>query len=125
MKKAYITAIVDSLLTAKDVDAVLKNATALLEKKGHTRLWPAVLRGVAREFEKRCVDAVPLVAVASEEFSQSEALKQALVTLGTNATPKTVIDSSLIGGFLVQYQDRMIDASYKRALTDLYRKITK
>lgn len=125
MKQAYITAIVDTLLTTKDVETVLKNASALLSKKGHARLWPAVLRGVVREFEKRSVEAVPQVVVAKEGALQSEALKQALATLGTNATPKTIVDSSLIGGFLVQYQDRMIDASYKRALTDLYRKITK
>lgn len=126
MKQAYITAIVDTLLTTKDVETVLKNAMALLSKKGHTRLWPAVLRGVVREFEKRSVEAVPQVTVAKESAEQSEALKLALASLGaTAAPPKTVVDSTLIGGFLVQYQDRMIDASYKRALTDLYRKITK
>ena len=125
MKQAYITAIVDTLLTSKDVETVLKNAMALLSKKGHTRLWPAVLRGVVREFEKRSVEAVPQVMMAKESAEQSEALKQALATLGATAAPKTVVDSTLIGGFLVQYQDRMIDASYKRALTDLYRKITK
>jgi F0F1-type ATP synthase delta subunit len=125
MKQAYITAIVDSLLTTKDVEVVLKNATALLSKKGHTRLWPAVLRGVVRELEKRTAEATPHVAVAKESVLQSEALKQALASLGAIGVPKTVVDSSLIGGFLVQYQDRLIDASYKRALTDLYRKVTK
>jgi len=125
MKQAYITAIVDSLLTTKDVDAVLKNATALLQKKGHARLWPAVLRGVVRELEKRTVEAMPHVAVAKESVIASAALKQALAELGATATPTTVVDNTLIGGFLVQYKDRMIDASYKRTLTDLYRKVTK
>lgn len=125
MKQAYITAIVDSLLTTKDVETVLKNVTALLEKKGHVRLWPAVLRGVLRDLEKRSNEIVPHVVVAKEAGANDETIKQALMTLGATSTPNTVVDSTLIGGFLVQYKDRMIDASYKRALIDLYRKVTK
>jgi len=53
MKQAYITALTDSLLATENVDEVLVRTKELLAQKGHGRLWPAVLRGVVVELEKR------------------------------------------------------------------------
>jgi F0F1-type ATP synthase delta subunit len=126
MKQAYITALTDSLLATENVDEVLVRTEALLTQKGHTRLWPAVLRGVVVELEKRVVDETPEVTVAKEGGVDKAKLAEVLAALKVQTeTVKTVVDPSLIGGFTVQYRDTVIDKSYKRALLDIYRKVTK
>jgi len=126
MKQAYITALTDSLLATENVDEVLVRTEALLTQKGHTRLWPAVLRGVVVELEKRVVDETPEVTVAKEGSVDKAKLAEVLAALKVQTeTVKTVVDPSLIGGFTVQYRDTVIDKSYKRALLDIYRKVTK
>lgn len=127
MKQAYITALVNTLLEGKEVDAVLASTKQLLTKKGHERLWPAVLHGALRELEKRGRADVPQVTLAKEIEEKSVKISEALKALGVEAGAAydVSVDDSLIGGFIVRYKDRMIDASYKRALVDLYRKVTK
>jgi F0F1-type ATP synthase delta subunit len=126
MKQAYITALTDSLLATENVDEVLVRTEALLAQKGHTRLWPAVLRGVVVELEKRVIDETPEVTVAKEGGLDKAKLAEVLAALKVQTeVVKTVVDPSLIGGFTLQYRDTVVDKSYKRALLDIYRKVTK
>lgn len=126
MKQAYITALTETLINTKDIDGALRETHALLVKKGHVRLWPAVLKGVIQALEKKESDDTPRVIVAKESAKESAALKAVLEKLSVVHNPQTVeVDSSLIGGFVVQYKGQMVDGSYKRALIDLYRKVTK
>lgn len=125
MKKAYIKALTDALLASTDVEAVLKSTKELLDKKGHQRLWLAVLQGTVQELEKRQRANLPEVIFANDLKPKTDKLTQVLTSLGAHTEAyKTSVDSSLIGGFIVRYQDRLIDASYKKALIDLYYKVT-
>lgn len=127
MKQAYIVALSDALLKGVEIDSVLNSTKQLLIKKGHGRLWPVVLRGVLRELERRNRAHTPQVIVASEGAEKNEQLSKALAAVGADASSpyQVSVDSTLIGGFIVRYRDQMLDASYKKALTDLYRKVTK
>ncbi len=126
MKQAYINALADALLSKTEFESALRNTHDLLVKKGHGRLWPAILRGVIREIEKRNFQNTPQVIVSSEDSKHNEALIKALKEVGaTTSDYDTKVDSTIIGGFVVRYRDLMVDASYKRALTDLYRRIIK
>jgi F0F1-type ATP synthase delta subunit len=126
MKQAYINALADALLSKTEFESALRNTHDLLIKKGHGRLWPAILRGVIKEIEKRNRQSTPQVIVSSEDTKQNEALIKALEAVGaTTSDYDSKVDSTIIGGFIVRYRDLMVDASYKRALTDLYRRIIK
>jgi len=66
------------------------------------------------------------VTVAKEGGLDKAKLAEVLAVLKVQTeTVKTVVDPSLIGGFTVQYRDTVVDKSYKRALLDIYRKVTK
>ena len=126
MKQAYINALTESLLSKTEFESALRNTHDLLIKKGHGRLWLAILRGVIKEIEKRNRKNTPQVIVSSDDLKQNEALIKALKEVGATTTDyNTSVDSTIIGGFIVRYRDLMVDASYKRALTDLYRRIIK
>ena len=127
MKQSYIIALTEALYSNLDVDSTLKRAEQLMIKKGHARLWPAVLRGVVYEMERRNKIDTPQVTVATKVMDDNESLTKALALLGADISSDYIVssDDTLIGGFIVRYRDRMLDLSYRRALTDLYQKITK
>lgn len=125
MKQAYITALLDSLRTTTDVDGTLSRTYSVLQKRGHIRLWPAILRGVLRELEAHTQADVAHVYVAKSTADVTAEIKQALASLGATDTYEQHIDDTLIGGYVVTYKDKILDASYKRKLVELYRRITK
>ena len=126
MKQAYITALTDMLLTTTKVDEALSQMKTLLAQKGHTRLWPAVLRGTVVALEKKVADETPKVTVAKAGKIDAAALAATLKLLSVAGdTVHTSVDETLIGGFTVQYKDKVVDKSYKRALLDIYRQVTK
>lgn len=127
MKQAYVTALTEALMTNSDTEMVLNNVQRVLIKKGHGRLWPAVLRGALRGIKRMNRANVPHVTVATKADEKITKIQAALVAVGSSAsdTYEVSVDSTLIGGLVVRYRDKMYDASYKRALVDLYRKVTK
>ena len=126
MKQAYITALTSALLVTKDVEAVLTSTKALLKEKGHERLWPGVLKGVVRALEKYEIDQTPEITLAKEGALSVAELKAALAEINVaSETIRTTIDPNIVGGFILQHQDTMLDKSYKRALVDIYQKVTK
>lgn len=126
MKNDYIKAVLELLAAGKDTQAVLQGLQKTLTQKGHMRLYAAVLRGVVRDLESGNAHK-SIVYVASEADIQSEAVQitEALQTLGVTDEPQTLIDSTIIGGVVVKNGTTVLDHSYKTALTNLYRAITK
>ena len=127
IKQAYITALTDTLLKDIEIDSVLKSTKQLLIKKGHGRLWSAVLNGTLLELERRNNLNTPQVTVANITTEKNERLIKALEMIGAevSTTYQVSVDDTIIGGFIVRYRDRIFDASYKRVLIDLYRKVAK
>jgi F0F1-type ATP synthase delta subunit len=125
MKQAYITAFVDMILAGTPVENVIANTKALLEKKGHQRLFGAIVRGAKRELEYKIKAQSPKIVLAKNDEAVLSAAKAALATLGVTAEVVVSIDETLIGGFITKAKYQIIDSSYKRALLDMYRKVTK
>jgi F0F1-type ATP synthase delta subunit len=129
MKKHYIKAVVAILLEGKDVDVVLKNLKATLQRKGHEKLHAEILKGVMTNLSLHKDMHASHVVVAKEHdlLTQKEAIKEALATLGgDNETDMRVsIDKTLIGGFIASHRGSLINRSYKEKLVALYRRVTK
>lgn len=126
-KQDYIKAALVLIAEGYDPDALLTKLKALLEKKGHTGLYPQILKGLHTALEQKSVAAVPVVRVAHDADTQkhAEKVKAALAQLGAAETFTTHTDDSLIGGFVVEHNHKIIDNSYKRQLVSLYREVTK
>jgi len=126
MKKHYIQATIDLILSGTDPQVVLKGLYGSMEKKGHARLYASVLRGVVRILESKSINAA-IVSVATETDTKKFAseIKEMLTTLGVEGEHTIVVDKTLIGGAVAKYNNTVIDRSYKTALTNLYRATTK
>lgn len=127
MKYAYVTALTESILTGLPVDTALLNVKSVMERKGHLRLWPQVLRATKRVLESRLASTLPRVIIAKDGLVSKESIESALQKLGVAETKNfsTVVDSSLVGGFVIRFRGLLLDTSYKQALLKLYRAVSK
>ena len=127
MKKDYIKAVLEMMAEGVAPEAVLTGLGKTLEAKGHTRLHASVLRGVLRVLETQKTKTVATVTVANKEAlsSHTSAIKSALVALDAGDTYETKIDGTIIGGFAAEFNNVLIDNSYKAKLVALYRKLAK
>ena len=126
MKKNYITAILTLIAQGSDIQEILTGVRNTMEEKGHMRLYPSVLRGVVRILETKSYTAGVTLTIARESDLTLYAaqIKHALSHFPQTGTHNTHIDPSIIGGFIADNRKTVIDHSFKKALTNLYRSVT-
>lgn len=127
MKKQYIHAVVELIERGIDIETVLKGLTHVLRKRGHMRLYAPILRGILVRLDTSAVASIPRVVTNSkDDFKKhKETIEAALSNLKAEGPYEEAIDDTLIGGFIAEYDNKMIDASYKSKLLRLYRTITR
>jgi F0F1-type ATP synthase delta subunit len=105
--------------------ALIANLQQVMQKRGHERLLPAVLRTILRERTTSRAERtiVRVVNEASYQEYQNE-ITATLATIGAGNNPQVTTDDSLIGGYQVEANYQRVDASYKQQLLSLYRNIT-
>ena len=120
MEKAYAQALLNALQKGTSEDELVSSLTKHLKAVGRMKLLPAILRElVMLRARTRTLGAT--LEVASES-AKSEALSQAKAE-GIDAKD-AVVNPLLISGWRAREGGRLIDRSGKRALIDIYRRIT-
>lgn len=114
--KQYLQAVSTLLESGVALDVVLKNTRAVLEKRGHSRLYPALLRSLARTYPVLERKKIPVLTLAKED---DEAKYKKM--LSGEEIHKTKIDSSIIGGYVYTKNFVQTDNSYKSKLLTLYK----
>ncbi|MES2225238.1 MAG: F0F1 ATP synthase subunit delta [Patescibacteria group bacterium] len=102
-----------------DTGALLKRLTEHLESTGRMKLLPRILREL-KAIEARDEGVNTTIEVANESDAK-EALAFA-ASLGASA--EVELNPSLISGWRVKANGTLTDRSGKRALIELYRKVT-
>lgn len=126
MKQHYIDATLQMISEGKEISSILDGLQKIMEQKGHTSLFAAVLRGVLRVLEtQKSTGTVVYVAKAGDETELADTIKAALAELEAVGEPTVVVDETLVGGAVVQSNNFVLDRSYKTALINLYRSVTK
>ncbi len=126
MKDAYVTAFIKHIQAGKSVDTALTNLKAIMQKKGHGRLLTQVLKAAMRELSAILPRERAVVTYATEVGVDATKLDTALTAVGytKDSELETKIDPTIIGGLTVRFKGKQLDASYKRALRDLYTRVT-
>ena len=121
----YSSAIFDLLVKQRGDEAVFASLQSLLKKKGHEKLYPHILKDLLKKFEKNAKQTSTKVFVRREKDAQSleSSILKAVATLSTDTNFTTQVDPTLIGGFKVVGQDKVIDQSYKKQLLAVYRSL--
>lgn len=126
MKEHYIKAVLEMVHEGRDPAEVLQKLREVLDRRGHSRLYHAVLRGVARVLEARGTkDATVVVASEAGYQKYQTVIEQALSEFGAKQSPEVIVDDTIIGGYIVEAEHKQLDKSYKTKLVSLYRNITR
>jgi len=128
MKKHYIKAVVQLILSGRDVDAVLLNLSRVLNEKGHESLHAQILQGVASElaFKRKMTASAVVVASSKDAAVYKESIEADLVKLdGKLEEAVFTTDETLIGGYIASHNGIQVNNSHKEKLVTLYRSITK
>ncbi len=128
MKNHYIQAVVELIESGADLQNILKGLQKTMQAKGHTRLYGPVLRGVLRILQTKTDRNTPVVTLARESdvTKYTDVIQKTLEDVGRDKKSdfSTTIDPTIIGGVTVTTGTTVVDKSYKRLLTRLYRSAT-
>lgn len=111
-------------------DMLLENFAGTVERNGHRHLFPKIVRSFGRILEKeeqsRTIEVTSSKDLSPEDVSallKKEPFSHALSSDHRKVVRK--IDEGIVGGVIVRTGSIRVDASYKRALLDLYQNMTK
>ncbi len=99
-----------------------------LAKEGRASLMPRVAHAFARiaERESRKTDYTLTVARDGDLHAAKKAVQVYHEEFGINADNlKTQVDDTLIGGWRLEGNERLVDMSFKQQLLDLYNSVTR
>ncbi len=129
MKTQYAQAFLEVVKDGMPVETALTGLRATLEKKSHSKLFAPVLLEVVRvlEAEKFAGQVVVKTAKAGDAAALKAQIGAALLELGVakGVPVKSIIDETLVGGFVATFDYKEHDQSYKKALKSLYESIIK
>lgn len=119
MERAYAKALDSLLASGMKEEDVFKKIIAHLKESGRMKLLPQLLRELKTQ-AKRKQAREPMLEVASGAEAKEAETASTKEGVAVNAS----INPDLISGWRLTTADTLIDRSGKRALIDLYRKVT-
>jgi F-type H+-transporting ATPase subunit delta len=128
MEKTYAHALWQLVVNGMNPKDAVHAIHARLEKEGRASLMPRVASAFSRiaERESRKTDYTLTVAREEDLAHAKKEMKALTGDLGIDVDNlKTQVDDTLIGGWRLEGNERLVDASYKRELLDLYNSVTR
>ncbi|MEA2701503.1 MAG: hypothetical protein QOE22_212 [Candidatus Parcubacteria bacterium] len=119
MEKAYAKAIDSLLASGMKEEEVFRKLLAQLKESGRMKLLPQLLRELETQAKRKSARGPMLEVALPSEAKGAEAAAQK-----EGVSAKAVMNPDLIRGWRLTTADTLIDRSGKRALIDLYRKVT-
>ncbi len=113
----------------KDEAKLVGNFVETLKLNGHTHFLPRIIRSIERYHardEKERTISITSSKELSEKDTQEMLRKEPFKNLLSSSHKRVerIVDASVIGGVIVRTKAVRVDASYKRALLELYKNIT-
>ena len=104
-------------------DQLLKRFVDVVKSRRHERLFPAIVRAFERKIMRAQQGHVAHItfAHATDANDVDGLLQKDLRELGAQDASRIMTqDSTLIGGYVITARGQRVDASYKRALVEMY-----
>lgn len=119
MQKAYAKALDSLLASGMTEEEAFNKLLAHLKESGRMKLLPQLLRELKTQAKRKQAREPMLEVASSAEVKDAEASANK-----EGSTLKASVNPDLISGWRLTTADMLIDRSGKRALIDLYRKVT-
>lgn len=121
MEQTYAQALTRLARNGMDDTTLVQNLVAHLKRTGRLKLLPAILRALKRQLA-RDASVGPNVEVAHKD--EAVAALAAAKALGISVEAAQV-NPALLSGWRATDKGKLVDRSGKRALVDLYERITR
>ncbi len=123
--KEYIQATYETITQGGEIEVVLKNLQAVLERRGLEKMYPRILRGLLEKLERGQASEAPKVLIAREKDMERHktAIEAAVSHIAPQSAYTVETDETIIGGFIVTGKGKRIDQSYKSTLLDTYHRL--
>ena len=119
--RPYVTAVVTALHNGIPLQEVLAGLRKTLSSRGRMKLQKRILHEVIGRLESEGAGTATVILASKEsEKKWKKAIAESLQDLGTDTEANVITDDSIIGGYILRYDHRRIDKSYKKALLELY-----
>jgi len=128
MQDAYAQALWKMVEDGMDYRKAVTALRGMLQANGRISLLPRIARAFERiaEREAKRTDVVLSVAHEKDERRAKSEAKEALAELkAAGDVRETRVDPTLIGGWRLEGNGILVDASYKKQLLDLYNAATR
>ena len=120
MEKEYAFALSRQIASGRDEEVLVANLVAHLKAEGRMKLLPGIVREL-KALGARHAKLAPQLEVASE--GERDAALAGARAAGID-TAAVRVNPDLIRGWRARSGSQLVDRSAKRALTDLYQRIT-
>ena len=109
----------------KDLNAITKGAFDILIENGRINILHAVAKQYIEKFDEmnNIRHAIVTTAVPLDKELEAVILAKVKELTGSEASLKSIVDESIIGGFVLRVGDLQYDASVSRNLTRLKREL--
>lgn len=104
-----------------------QNLLRVIRYRGHQRLLPSIVTELETKVKEQGEVGVLTLTVAR---SEDEAVFQGAIEKDQkdfgfdDVEVQTVVDDSVIGGYRIESREHLIDRTYKKALLEMYQKMT-
>ena len=98
----------------------VKNLVLILKQRGHSKLLPSILKEYKKLLEQKEDISIITVSRLADKKALEEAQKVSKMHFH-DMESEVSVNENIIGGFQVLSSTKMVDASYKTALRELYR----
>lgn len=108
-----------------EADRLVESLVALLKRKGHLSLRPAIAREYRRLSMLEGEKGRARVVLAREQDAAKfrNEIAEELAAISMTGESRQEYDGTLVGGYRIEHKDTVVDASYKTQLLSLYRKM--
>jgi F0F1-type ATP synthase delta subunit len=122
METAYAQALYTAITNGTDATKAVRALAERLKRESRSALMPRIAKAFARVAQREGAKKSTKLFVAREHDAH-----QALAAAGKFAQVAkhdVHVDESLIGGWRLEHQDMLVDASYKKHLLEIFNRVT-
>lgn len=123
-KDIYSQAAYAAYQNGMKIDSVMERLKEVLDKRGHMALYERVLIDLQEIITQATETPTKITLAQLEDRKKHEQeITKILSEYKITEEPEYVADETIVGGFIIESKDKMVDRSYKRSLVSLYRSV--
>lgn len=122
MEHAYAQALYEAIAKGTEPAKAIHALAERLKREGRGALLSRVARAFARVAQREGARSRTALYIAREK--DAHAAREATAKYAQTAKHDVLVDDTLIGGWRLEHQDRLVDASYKSYLLELFNRVT-